>query len=262
MPRSFTCDGGKEKAMPRFFVAGTNLFGGGAYVSKEDAKTLKAIDLGEGGTVVICDKEGTEHKIKYKKDENGVFQAEKTGGTPAKEPDVYCAMYIAYAETKRLADTVKKCTELGASAIVLYPTDRSKKNPEIIKQVMLAKKLQKVAYASAQEVRRGTVPKIYTAESFEKAVDYAKKADLSLFLYEDEDKVSLGDVMKQGDKPKRISIMSGAEKGFSPKEVLYAKTKGLTAVSLGSRVIGCDTAPICALSSVMLLSGNMTPDEK
>jgi 16S rRNA (uracil1498-N3)-methyltransferase len=106
--------------------------------------------------------------------------------------------------------------------------------------------------------------------SFKEAMDRASRASLPLFLYESESKLSLkaaleqaiaklpdniSDIACQG-KP-TVSIVTGPEGGFEPYEAEIARNAGLLTVSLGSRILRCETAPIAALAIVMFFLGEM-----
>ncbi|MCD7773278.1 MAG: RsmE family RNA methyltransferase, partial [Ruminococcus sp.] len=48
-----------------------------------------------------------------------------------------------------------------------------------------------------------------------------------------------------------------SEGGFDEEEVLKATQRGAVPVTLGNRILRCETAPICAISIIMNLSGNI-----
>ena len=56
---------------------------------------------------------------------------------------------------------------------------------------------------------------------------------------------------------KRIAIVTGSEGDFSVEEAEAAKAAGAVTVGLGPRILRCETAPLAALTSVMLLTGNL-----
>ena len=56
---------------------------------------------------------------------------------------------------------------------------------------------------------------------------------------------------------KRVAIVTGSEGGFSVEEAEAAKAAGAVTVGLGPRILRCETAPLAALTSVMLLTGNL-----
>ena len=55
----------------------------------------------------------------------------------------------------------------------------------------------------------------------------------------------------------RLQAVSGPEGGFDPAEAKAAVDAGLQSVSLGTRILRCETAPIAALAAVLYAGGNM-----
>ena len=45
-------------------------------------------------------------------------------------------------------------------------------------------------------------------------------------------------------------MIVGCEGGFSPDEVALAKESGILSVSLGRRILRCETAPLYALAAI------------
>ena len=54
-----------------------------------------------------------------------------------------------------------------------------------------------------------------------------------------------------------ISIYIGPEGGFEEEEVEYLREKGAVIAGLGPRILRTQTAPVAALSAIMLLTDNM-----
>jgi len=54
-----------------------------------------------------------------------------------------------------------------------------------------------------------------------------------------------------------ISIVTGPEGGFEPHECKYAQAAGMRVVSLGPRILRCETAPVAALAVIMYQTGNL-----
>ena len=53
-----------------------------------------------------------------------------------------------------------------------------------------------------------------------------------------------------------VSVFIGPEGGIAPGEAEKAKNAGIVTVGLGKRILRTETAPIFAVSAVMLLTGN------
>ena len=49
--------------------------------------------------------------------------------------------------------------------------------------------------------------------------------------------------------------MTGPEGGFDAAEITQAQEAGLQICTLGTRILRCETAPLCALSALMYASG-------
>ena len=56
---------------------------------------------------------------------------------------------------------------------------------------------------------------------------------------------------------RNIDIVIGSEGGFEPAEAERLIAAGLKCVSLGKRILRCETAPIAAISVLMNMTGNM-----
>ena len=95
------------------------------------------------------------------------------------------------------------------------------------------------------------------APTFEAAIDAASKAELPLFCYEDEDKLFLKTAIESRGEIKTASVVTGPEGGFEPAEAEYAKSRGMMSVTMGPRILRCETAPMCALAAVMYSTNNL-----
>ena len=58
--------------------------------------------------------------------------------------------------------------------------------------------------------------------------------------------------MALSPKPKSVSLVIGPEGGFADQECDLATQLGLIPVTLGKRILRCETAPIAALAGVLL----------
>jgi 16S rRNA (uracil1498-N3)-methyltransferase len=87
--------------------------------------------------------------------------------------------------------------------------------------------------------------------SFGEAIADASKSELFIFCYEGDGTVSIKDILKENSSAKSISVMIGAEGGFSLKEVEKAREAGARLAGLGKRILRCETAPTFALSCIV-----------
>ena len=90
--------------------------------------------------------------------------------------------------------------------------------------------------------------------SYAEALERAGKADLALLFYENEHATTLRMALESGSF-RTVSLLTGPEGGLEPGEVEQAREAGFRICTLGSRILRCETAPLCALSAVMYASG-------
>ncbi|MCL1834778.1 MAG: 16S rRNA (uracil(1498)-N(3))-methyltransferase [Oscillospiraceae bacterium] len=171
------------------------------------------------------------------------------------EPAVDCAMFIAYAKGDRLDYAVQKTVELGAHSIRLFPCARSIAVPEDSGNRIA--RMQKIAAEAAKQCGRGRIPVVSAACSFEDAVSDASQAILPLFLYESEEELTLRSALESRSGAATVSIFTGPEGGFEEEEAQLARRLGMLSVTLGPRVLRCETAPVAALSAIMYHYGNL-----
>jgi 16S rRNA (uracil1498-N3)-methyltransferase len=90
--------------------------------------------------------------------------------------------------------------------------------------------------------------------SFASALQRAAQADKALMFYENEHATTLRMALESGVFS-TVSLLTGPEGGLEEKEVEQAREAGLQVCTLGSRILRCETAPLCALSAVMYAAG-------
>lgn len=245
--------------MARFFIAASNIFGGIAYLTKEELDHIKVLRIKSGETFTVCDGNGTDYVCRLSgTDLKGEITAEILDSAPSiGEPSVFCSVYTAFPKGDKAETIVQKSVELGASEIIFYPSARCVSRPDEKSLIKKTARWQKIASEAAKQSGRGKIPTVNTLPSFSAAVGAAAKADLPLFLYEEEQKQGLRDAVSSAASPSTVSIMTGPEGGFEPEEAQLAISSGMKSVTIGPRILRCETAPVCAVTSVMLLTGNL-----
>ena len=254
--------------MVRFFANPKDISGSLIRLSVEDAEHIRALRLRPFEQFLVCDGAGTDHLCrlsnKYGDGESVPLSpsilplpvAEIIETFPSQgEPSINCIVFIAFAKGDRLDYAVQKSVELGARGITLFPSERCVSIPGDIKKKTA--RLQRISLETAKQCGRGRIPEISAADSFVAAIDLAVCSELSLFLYECEDKLHLKQALERCGIVRAVSIVTGPEGGFEPFEAEYAHSAGMIPVTLGPRILRCETAPIAALAALMFHTGNM-----
>jgi hypothetical protein len=87
--------------------------------------------------------------------------------------------------------------------------------------------------------------------SFEAAISDALNSELAVFCYENCRAKTLRSLLEEKGKDiKSVSVIVGCEGGFSEREAEYIESLGAHAVTLGKRILRCETAPLFALSAL------------
>ena len=247
--------------MIRFFAARSSISGDFISLGAEDAAHMKSLRMRPAELFVVCDGEGCDYICRLSEKGDGPV-AQIVGTEPSRgEPDVDCSVYIALAKGDRLDYAVQKSVEMGAYGIFLFPSARCVSVPGDISKKTA--RLQRIALETAKQCGRGRVPEVTAIPSFEEAIGKAARAGLPLFFYECEEELHLREALNNAnhkshpDSPFTISIVTGPEGGFEPFEAALAKSAGLLAVSLGPRILRCETAPVAALTVIMFHLGNL-----
>ncbi|MBR5023205.1 MAG: 16S rRNA (uracil(1498)-N(3))-methyltransferase [Oscillospiraceae bacterium] len=241
--------------MTRFFVTPEQMQGDFLVLTGENAAHAKVLRLKAGEQVLICDGSGNECLCTISDvSTNQLSLVVNNRLESATEPKVKASIYMAFSKGDKLEHVIQKATELGAYEIVAFPSSRCVSRPD---EKSLAKKLerwQKIAASAAEQSGRGYIPKVLTVESYIAALQRAAVADKAILFYENERATTLKMALEENSFSS-VSLLTGPEGGLEPKEVEMAKDAGLHICTLGSRILRCETAPLCALSAVMYATG-------
>lgn len=239
--------------MARFFVDPEELTGKELVLTGENAQHAKVLRLKIGETVLICDGDGHEAVCEVIAVDPTTLGIQEVRNSVT-EAEVQVSVYMAFPKGDKLEHVIQKATELGAYEIVAFPSARCVSKPD---EKSLKKKLDrwlKIAASAAEQSGRGRIPQVVVLPSFAAALNRAAEADKALMFYENEHAVTLKMALESGVF-QTVSLLTGPEGGLDEKEVEQAREAGLTVCTLGSRILRCETAPLCALSAVMYAAG-------
>lgn len=241
--------------MARFFVTPEEMNGDILTLTGENAQHAKVLRLKAGEEVLACDGAGRECRCEVEELSGGAVTLRVLEYRDSvTEAAVKVSVYMAFPKADKLEHVIQKATELGAFEIVAFPSARCVSRPD---DKSLKKKLerwQKIAASAAEQSGRGRIPEVIVLPSFASALERAAKADKPLMFYENEHATTLCMALESGSFG-TVSLLTGPEGGLEEKEVEQAREAGLQVCTLGSRILRCETAPLCALSAVMYAAG-------
>lgn len=240
--------------MSRFFVDAASVGSDRIYITdKGDIKHIKnVLRLKVGDEIEVSDSSEWEYFCLIDSIDSDEVQAviqdkQKFAG----EPELRVTLFQGVPKGSKMDDIVRKCTELGASAMVPVFMDRSvvKDNGSYGKKV---ERMRTIAAEASKQCRRGIVPDIGDPVKLKDLPGILADYELIILPYENEEGYTIKDSLKGIESGvKNVAVIIGPEGGFSEAEVELLTKAGAKSVSLGKTILRTETAGIAAIAMIM-----------
>ena len=236
----------------RYFT--TDISGGTAVLSGADAHHLAHVMRARPGeTITLCDGKGTDYACAVRGFGPDTVELEiLSSSASVSEPGVRVTLYVGYPKQDRLETIVQKAVELGAVRIVPFFSRYCVAAPKKEEQKNL--RYNRIAFEAAKQSGRGVVPQVELPVTYKQMLADAARNDAAFFCYEAGGEPLLSRLEGASGA---LAIITGSEGGFSPEEAQAAVQAGCVPVTLGPRILRCETAPLAALAVAMALTGNL-----
>ncbi len=242
--------------MPRFFVTAEAIADGKIEVTGEDAHHIaRVLRMGVGDALTVCDMARREYACRISEIADESVIAEILGSRESdSEPPYRATVYMALPKGDKMETVVRKSVELGAARVVPVVTSRcvSRLDPAAAKKKVA--RWQKIADAAASQCGRGVLPRVKAPLPLREALREARGDDLAFICYEGEEartlRALLSDFARARPTSPRVSFFVGPEGGYSAEEIALAREAGLPTVTLGRRILRCETAPLAVLANL------------
>ncbi len=238
--------------MPRFFVSIENFDAELVSITGDDAWHIaRSLRMAVGEGITVCDMQGGIHEctLVSVSDDRVLAKVESSASAESESP-LKITLYQALPKGDKMDLIVQKAVEFGALEIVPFISERCVSRPDKKALEKKTVRWQRIALEAAKQCGRGVIPTVRGALSYAEMLDAASKAELCCFCYEGDGTKPIGEVLKSVGDIKTLSLCIGSEGGFSEKEFLCAKEKGLAPTGLGKRILRCESAPAFALACV------------
>ena len=239
--------------MPKFFADGRDIDteGGTVTLRGADAKHIAlSLRMAVGDPLTVSDGCGTDYDCRLtriREDECilGIEGSHEGRG----EPPAKITLYMAYPKGDKLETVIQKAVELGAARIVPFVSERCIKRPVKEREEKQLARHCAIANEAAKQCGRSRLPEVTAPISFSALTEAIGVNELTLLCYEGERERTLKDALR-GRKCRTLGVIVGSEGGFSPEEAEALVAHGAVSVSLGGRILRCETAPEFCLSAV------------
>ena len=166
----------------------------------------------------------------------------------------------ALLKGEKMDFVVQKAAELGAVCVCPIVTEHVVVRYDAKKAAAKAARWQKIADEAAKQCGRRTLMRVAPVVSLTELLRnpaYIGAADTAtVFCYEQEERQSMRTVLC-GTEARRVTLIVGAEGGFSPAEAAAVTAAGGQPVSLGHRILRAETASLTALAVTQYELGNL-----
>lgn len=250
--------------MPRFFVHPQQITSDTIQITASDARHIsKVLRMSSGDSVTVCDGRGAEYQctISAASADCVTLRIEDFNAS-ASEPPITVTLYQALPKASKMETIIQKCTELGICKIVPCITARcvvKLENDGAARRKV--ERWQVIAQEAAKQSQRGIVPTIEMPLPFEQAVQSLAKHDLKFAAYELERRQGLRSLLQAASaaRPKTVGFFIGPEGGIADEEAALLAKYYIPTVTLGPRILRCETAPVALTSMLMYELGDVNP---
>lgn len=239
---------------PRFFTE--DISEDTAVLEGENAKhAVTVLRMRAGDIAVLCDGRKTDYlaRVAQATSERCVLKILEKSPNQA-EPSIHLRLFQAMPKSDKMEFIVQKAVECGAAEIVPFFSERCVSRPDAKQMQKKLVRYRKIALEAAKQCGRGVVPTVGEAVEFSGLKNLISPENTGILFYECST-VPLRDAVSEFRE--NVDIVIGSEGGFEPREAEELQGLGLTAASLGKRILRCETAPVAAISILMNMTGNM-----
>lgn len=242
--------------MPRFFVDKEavleNNNGKMIVIGGEDAHHIsRSLRMAVGEKIEVVDTEKTVYFCSLTRFEEKEVLAQVIEERQAEsEPKYEILLFQALPKSDKMETIIQKSTECGACQIIPFRSERCIVKLDNKDAERKRERWQKIAEGGAKQSGRGVIPIVHTVMDFEPAIEMALESSLVIFCNEREEACTLKSALEEAKIDGKISVIIGAEGGFSEREAKHITQKGAKSVSLGKRILRCETAPTFVLSCI------------
>lgn len=241
--------------MPKFFVKNNQIENDKITIIGTDVNHIvNVLRLKINDQIKICNEETAQNYIakitEINKEDVECKIVEKIASNT--EATVHITIFQGLPKADKMELIIQKCTELGVKEITPVQMKRCVTKLDEKSSSKKIERWQKIAEVAAKQSGRDAICKINNVINIKNICNICQNYDIVLVPYENEENISLKDVIK--DLPqniKKIGIVIGPEGGFEEQEIEILRQSNCKIVTLGERILRTETVAI-AVSSVIL----------
>lgn len=240
--------------MFNFFVSTDNRQGDCYIISGSDYNHIKnVLRMNEGDKFLVsCNKSSDLCRLEGFCGETAIAKIIEESFKDTSLP-LEIHLFQGLPKSDKMELIIQKTVELGVAKIIPVEMHRCVVKLEDKKKKTKQSRWQAISESAAKQSKCNTVPEVCEVLTYKKALEEAKKLDLILVPYECKEGMTATKQALQNLKNiKSVGIFIGPEGGFEESEITDAISSGAKVISLGKRILRCETAAITAVGMCML----------
>lgn len=162
----------------------------------------------------------------------------------------------AVLKDRKMDDLLRQLTELGIARWMPFYAARSVPVPGRQGMGARVNRWEKIVLEAVKQCRRGRIPQIKPAGTFDDVLAAAADHDISVLLWEGACH-GFDLPAKVSPPPASMLVVIGPEGGFEREEVERARRCGFVTTGLGPRILRADTAALAACTLAQYCCGDM-----
>ncbi|PRZ17144.1 16S rRNA (uracil1498-N3)-methyltransferase [Laceyella sediminis] len=236
--------------MQRYFIAQEQIVETSIRLVGDDVHHIKNVMRNKpGDRIICCAGQGLDYLAEIESIDGDQIIARIVERTPSRgEPRTKVLIAQSLPKGDKLEWILQKGTELGASAFLPFSSERSIVKIDARKIGKKRERWERIVKEAAEQAHRGKLPTVATPMSWKALLQEIGKRECAWIAYE-KGGLPLAEAMASAKD--EILLIVGPEGGFTESEIEEAKEAGAVPISLGSRILRTETAPLMALSCIL-----------
>ncbi len=237
----------------RFLIDPTQIDGDTAVITGDTARQIqRVLRLKDGDSMCLLDGCGTEFDARIIALSGGSVTARILGSRRCEgEPKLRLTLAVCLPKGDKIELIVQKCTELGISELIVVSSRRTVARIPAEKAETKLARWRKIAREAAEQCGRAAAPGVEGILSVADVAELIPTVPLTLVACEGRDTPPLKHILRQNAEAGSLMVVVGPEGGLTEDETRTIVEAGAAPVSLGTRILRCETAAIAACAAVM-----------
>jgi len=245
--------------MPRFITSGRHDVGDTVRFRGSDARHIaRVLRLGQGDELQAGMPSGSWAQLEILEATQSEVVARVVGVAPSPaEPLRRVVLAQALVKGSVMDSIVEKASELGVEAVVPFTSRRCVALPPGERRAARLARWRRIADESRKQCGRTKALRVADVADLQTLLSSTDAGGTWLLCSDAPEGKAISEAL--GDCEEPIGVVIGPEGGFTEEELTGLQSQGARLVSLGRRVLRCETAAVAVCALVLYHLGELRP---